>query len=239
MKQLGLIGKNIAYSFSKKYFGDKFKQLGIKDFQYDIFDLPNINDVENILNQENLIGLNVTIPYKVDVIPFLDELSEEAKEIGAVNTIKIDNNKRIGFNTDVFGFEKSLEKVKQNHQKTALILGNGGAAKAVKFILKKHHIDFKTVSRKGELNFENLTSEIVEKHFIIIQCTPVGTHPHIEEHVPFPFEALSEKHSIIDLIYNPEETAFIKKAKEQGAKTLNGLLMLEQQAEKSWEIWNN
>lgn len=239
MKQLGLIGKNIAYSFSKKYFGNKFKELNINDFQYDIFDLPTIDDLKLIFNKKNLIGLNVTIPYKVEVIPFLDELSEEAKTIGAVNTIKIENNKKIGFNTDAFGFEKSLERVKQNHQKTALILGDGGAAKAVKFILKKHQIDYKTVSRKGELNFENLTSEIVAKHFIIVQCTPVGTHPNIEDHVPFPFGALSEKYSIIDLIYNPEETAFMKKAREKGAKTLNGLLMLEQQAEKAWEIWNS
>ena len=236
-QHFGLLGKNISYSFSKKYFEEKFKKLFLQNHNYNFFDVQDLNNINDLFNTKELKGFNVTIPYKEAIIPFLDELSEEAEKIGAVNCVKLIDNKKIGFNTDAFGFEKSLLIHKKPYHTKALILGDGGAAKAVKFILEKHNIAHKTVSRKSELNFENLTSDLVSEHLLIIQCTPVGTFPNIEDCVSFPFEALSNQHYIIDLIYNPTETTFIKKARNQGAMTLNGYYMLEQQAEKAWSIW--
>lgn len=236
--KLGLIGKNISYSFSKNYFENKFKKLFLKNHTYDVFDLNDIADVEQVFKNENLTGLNVTIPFKEKIIPYLDELSDEAEKIGAVNTILIKDNIKKGFNTDAFGFEKTLLLHKKDFHQSALILGNGGAAKAVKYVLEKHDIPYKVVSRTGDLNFENLTKEMVADNLLIIQCTPVGTFPNVEDSLDFPFSDLSSKHLIIDLIYNPEYTSFIKMAAQNGAKTVNGFYMLEQQAEKAWEIWN-
>ena len=236
--KLGLIGKNISYSFSKNYFENKFKKLFLKNHTYDIFDLNDIADVEQVFKNENLTGLNVTIPFKEKIIPYLDELSDEAEKIGAVNTILIKDNIKKGFNTDAFGFEKTLLLHKKDFHQSALILGNGGAAKAVKYVLEKHDIPYQIVSRTGDLNFENLTKEMVADNLLIIQCTPVGTFPNVEDSLDFPFSGLSSKHLIIDLIYNPEYTSFIKMAAQNGAKTVNGFYMLEQQAEKAWEIWN-
>ena len=238
MMKFGLIGRNISYSFSKKYFEQKFNQLSLLDYSYDLFDIQQVEEVEEIFNIDNLRGLNVTIPYKEQVIPFLDELSDEAEKIGAVNCILIKNEKKTGYNTDVFGFEKSLLTYPKILSEKALILGNGGAAKAVKYIFDKYNIDYQIVSRKTELNFENLSEEIVKEHKIIIQCTPVGTFPNVEQNLPFPFGGISSQHVVIDLIYNPPQTQFLRKAHEMGAETMNGLLMLEQQAEKAWEIWN-
>ena len=238
MMKFGLIGRNISYSFSKKYFEQKFNQLSLLDYSYDLFDIQQVEEVEEIFNIDNLRGLNVTIPYKEQVIPFLDELSDEAEKIGAVNCILIKNGKKIGYNTDVFGFEKSLLTYPKSLSEKALILGNGGAAKAVKYIFDKYNIDYQIVSRKTELNFENLSEEIVKEHKIIIQCTPVGTFPDVEQSLPLPFGGISSQHVVIDLIYNPPQTQFLRKAHEMGAETMNGLLMLEQQAEKAWEIWN-
>lgn len=236
--RLGLIGKNISYSFSKNYFENKFKKLFLKNNTYDIFDLQDISEVEQIFNDPNINGLNVTIPFKEKIIPYLDELSDEAEKIGAVNTILIKNNIKKGFNTDAFGFEKTLLLHKKDHHQSALILGNGGAAKAVKYILEKHGISFQTVTRSGDLNFENLTEDIVRKNPLIVQCTPVGTFPNVDNCLHFPFSGLTSKHLVIDLIYNPEYTLFLKRAAENEAKTANGFYMLEQQAEKAWEIWN-
>lgn len=210
----------------------------IKDFRYDIFDLEEISGIENILLHPNLRGLNVTIPYKEKVQPYLDELSEEAAATGAVNCILVKDGKKKGFNTDVFGFEKTLLLHRKDIHRSALILGDGGAAKAVQFVLNKLNIPFKTVSRKSDLNFENITAEIVAENPLIIQCTPVGTFPEVENHLNFPFSGMTANHLAIDLIYNPAETAFLRKSAENGAKTVNGLYMLEQQAEKAWEIWN-
>ena len=238
MMKFGLIGRNISYSFSKKHFELKFNLLSLPDYSYDLFDIQQIEEVEKIFSIDNLRGLNVTIPYKEQVIPFLDELSDEAEKIGAVNCILIKNGKKTGYNTDVFGFEKSLLTYPKILSEKALILGNGGAAKAVKYIFDKYNIDYQIVSRKTELNFENLSEEIVKEHKIIIQCTPVGTFPDVEQSLPFPFGEISSRHVVIDLIYNPPQTQFLRKAHEMGAETMNGLLMLEQQAEKAWEIWN-
>lgn len=236
--KLGLIGRNISYSFSKKYFEQKFQKLLLPHFSYEIFDMENLENFSEVIKTSNLKGLNVTIPYKEKVIPFIDELSEEAQDIGAINCIKIENGKTKGYNTDAFGFEKTLLLHKKDHQKTAIVLGNGGAAKAVKFILKKNNIPFITVSRNTEINYDNLTPEQIKENLIIIQCTPVGTFPNVEDSVQIPFEGIGENHLVIDLVYNPEYSKFIKKAAEKGAKTVNGLYMLEQQAEKAWEIWN-
>ncbi|WP_087137970.1 shikimate dehydrogenase family protein [Elizabethkingia meningoseptica] len=237
--KLGLIGKNISYSFSQKHFEDKFKKLMLTAYTYDLFDLQQIDEVSGLLKDDAVRGFNVTIPYKEQIIPFLDELSDEAGKIGAVNTVKIfaDGRKK-GFNTDAFGFEKTLLAHRKEHHTSALILGDGGAAKAVKYVLDKYHIAHQTISRKSDLNFENLTPEVVRGHTLIIQTTPVGTFPNVEDCLLFPFEGLSEQHLIIDLIYNPNYTKFIKNAAEKGAKTVNGYYMLEQQAEKAWEIWN-
>ncbi|MCG2792138.1 MAG: shikimate dehydrogenase [Weeksellaceae bacterium] len=235
----GLLGKNISYSFSKKYFEEKFKKLLLIDYRYELFDIPEIEAVNLLLETPNLKGLNVTIPYKQTIIPFLDELSDEAKKIGAVNCISFHNEKKIGYNTDAFGFEKTLLIHKKDHHRKALILGDGGAAKAVRYILDKHHIEHTTVSRKSEINFGNISEELVKNSLLIIQTTPVGTFPNVEDSVPFPFDAITDRHYVIDLIYNPSETAFLRKSAEKGATTLNGFYMLEQQAEKAWEIWNS
>ena len=210
----------------------------LKDYSYEIFDLKEISEVEEIFKIPNLIGLNVTIPYKEKVIPFLDELSDEAEKMGAVNCIVIHDNLKKGFNTDAVGFEKTLLLHKKDFHDSALILGNGGAAKAVQYVLEKHSIPYKIVARKSELNFENITKEIVAEHLLIIQCTPVGTFPNVDDCLDFPFDGIGENHLIIDLIYNPNYTKFIKNSAEKGAKTVNGFYMLEQQAEKAWEIWN-
>lgn len=235
--KLGIIGKNISYSFSKKYFEDKFQRLMLKNHAYGVYDLQDLSGIENILKTPDLLGLNVTIPYKEKIIPYLDELSDEAQKTGAVNCILIKNGIKKGFNTDVYGFEKTLLLHRKNIHHSAIVLGNGGAAKAVQYVLEKHQIPYQTVSRNTDLNYENLNSEIVAQHPLIIQCTPVGTFPNVDDCLKFPFEGITENHLIIDLIYNPNYTSFIKKAAEKGAKTVNGFYMLEQQAEKNWEIW--
>ncbi len=210
----------------------------LKNFSYDIFDLNEINEVENLFASPELLGFNVTIPYKEKIIDYLDELSDEAEKIGAVNCVLIHDGKKTGYNTDAFGFEKTLLLHKKPSQDKALILGNGGAAKAVKYALDKHNIPSITISRSTEINFENLDKETVSEHKIIVQCTPVGTFPNVKECLNFPFDGLSSDHLVIDLIYNPNYTQFILNASEKGAKTVNGYYMLEQQAEKAWEIWN-
>ncbi|MGZ5273818.1 MAG: shikimate dehydrogenase family protein [Kaistella sp.] len=237
-RKFGIIGRNISYSFSKKYFEDKFQRLMLKNHFYEVYDLQDLSEVENIFKNDHLLGLNVTIPFKEKILPYLDELSDEAEKTGAVNCILIKNKIRKGFNTDVFGFEKTLLLHRKDFHDSALVLGNGGAAKAVKYVLEKHQIPYQTVSRSGDLNFDNLTAETVSQNRLIIQCTPVGTFPNIDDCLDFPFDGISEKHLIIDLIYNPNYTNFIQKASEKGAKTANGFYMLEQQAEKNWEIWN-
>ncbi len=210
----------------------------LKGYSYNIFDLNEIEEVNNLFSVPELLGFNVTIPYKEKIIDYLDDLSDEAKIIGAVNCVLIENGKKTGYNTDAFGFEKTLLLHKKPYQNSAIILGNGGAAKAVKYILDKNNIPSITVSRKTEISYENLDEKTVEDHKIIIQCTPVGTFPNVDDCLEFPFEGITKEHLIIDLIYNPNYTQFIIKASAKGAKTVNGYYMLEQQAEKAWEIWN-
>lgn len=240
----GLLGKNISYSFSKSYFSEKFTNLKIKNSIYRNFDISKIEDFKTILKQnKKLKGLNVTIPYKQQIIPFLDSLDPTALEIGAVNTIRFTNSNTLkGFNTDAVGFENSLRPLLKKHHQKALILGTGGASKAITFVLKKLQIDFKLVSRKAEgtniITYKDLDQELIEKYHLIINCTPVGTSPNLEECPDIPYQFLSDKHLLYDLIYNPAVTTFLSKGREQGTIIKNGLEMLELQAEESWRIWN-
>jgi shikimate dehydrogenase len=239
----GLIGKNISYSFSKKYFTEKFVLGNLVECTYENFDLQNIEEFPNLIaNNPDLIGLNVTIPYKEAVLPFLDELSEKAKSIGAVNTIKFTKNgKAKGYNTDYFGFMESLKPLLQAHHKKALILGTGGASKGVAFALKELNIDYIFVSRSEKENgitYDQIHAATFDEYQIIINCSPIGTSPNVEAYPLIPYHYFTQQHIAYDLIYNPEETEFLKKAKNQGAQTKNGMDMLVFQAEKSWEIWN-
>ena len=243
--KFGLLGKDISYSFSRKYFSEKFEKLGLTDYKYDNFDIPEIEEFPFLLyhREDEYRGINVTIPYKEAVMRYLDDIDEDAKKIGAVNTIKItDENKLVGYNTDYYGFQKSIEPFIKEHHKNALILGTGGASKAIAYALKKMNIDYKFVSRKVDENmflYSVLNEEILQKHTLIINCTPIGTHPNIDECPNIPFQFITNKHLFFDLIYNPEETKFLSEAKKRGAAVKNGFEMLELQAEKSWEIWNS
>ena len=241
-KKYGLVGKNIQYSFSKKYFSERFDDQKEWNYSYENFDIESIFEFKKILLTENLAGLNVTIPYKQEVIPFLDKLSKKAREIGAVNTIKFTRSgKTKGYNTDWYGFSESIGPLLKVQHTKALILGTGGASKAVAYALRKLNIDVAFVSRnKTRMGFtyEQLNQEIVFDYNIVINCTPLGTSPNVDECPNFPYEFVTENHLFMDLIYNPEETLFLKKAKEMGATIKNGHEMLVLQAEKSWEIWN-
>ena len=238
--KLGLIGYPLSHSFSPSYFAEKFAQLGIKDSEYLAYSIDEIGKINDIF-ESGVTGLNVTIPYKEQVIPFLDKLSEEAAEIGAVNTIKIKNGLKVGYNTDVYGFRASLlGQIGDAKIERALILGSGGASKAVKFVLGKLGIDFKIVSRKEEyLTYEKLDSETIQNHKLIINTTPLGMYPNVGNCPDLPYEGLTKHHFLYDLVYNPEKTMFLKKGESAGAGIKNGNDMLILQAEKSWEIWND
>ncbi|WP_396634958.1 shikimate dehydrogenase family protein [Maribacter sp. R86514] len=238
----GLIGKDISYSFSRGYFKKKFEDMGLDQCQYQNFDLQAISEFPTIFETtENVKGLNITIPYKEEVMAFLDDMDMAAKKIGAVNTIKFTENGLVGFNTDAYGFEKSIEPYLKEHHKKALILGTGGASKAIAFVLDELGINFSFVSRSGKNNgytYSELTNDIIADHTLIINCSPVGTFPKIEEKPAIPYSQINKQHLLFDLIYNPEVTAFLAAGKANGASTCNGHKMLEFQAEKSWEIWN-
>jgi shikimate dehydrogenase len=246
MKRYGLIGHPLSHSFSKKYFTNKFEKENILDCSYDLFDIDNINHFTKILTQnENIKGLNVTIPYKETILDFLTDIDETAKQIGAVNTIKLSSAKGTikGYNTDYYGFKKSLKPFLDINHERALILGTGGAAKTVKYVLNELNIDCLFVSRnaqnEGEISYNDINEYVIKHHQIIINTTPVGMFPNIEDLPSIDYDKLTPKHLLYDLIYNPSETAFLKKGKQQGSITLNGMEMLKLQAEKSWEIWNS
>ena len=243
MKIFGLIGKNIDYSFSRSYFREKFETNKL-DCSYKNFDLETIDSfIELKKNCKVFSGFNVTIPYKEVILPYLDYIDEEAKRIGAINTIKIKNNKLIGYNTDHYGFKESLVKYLKPHHKTALILGTGWASKAVAFALRELGIKFEYVSRTKspeiKHTYNTLTSTEIEANKLIINCTPLGTFPKLEKCPEISYDQLDKYHLLFDLIYNPAQTKFLKNGKLRGAKTINGLEMLINQAEKSWEIWNS
>ncbi|WP_437920117.1 shikimate dehydrogenase family protein [Sphingobacterium sp. LRF_L2] len=246
MKKLGLIGFPLGHSFSKKYYLNKFEQESIVDVDYDLYPVENMSDFKALYqNDKEFCGFNVTIPHKRNVLDLIDELSPEAQAIHAVNCIKIERRTGSlylkGFNTDAYGFEFSLRPLLQEQHQTALVLGNGGAAQAVYYILKKLGISFKIVSRtkeNGDLTYEELTPAIVAENKLIINCSPVGTFPNINEAPQIPYESIGIDHLLYDLIYNPEETAFLRQGKARGAQTKNGYEMLVLQAEKNWQIWN-
>lgn len=244
MNRLGLLGKNISYSFSKTYFKKKFENENIDDTTYKNFDIEHINLFPSIVkNTKGLKGLNVTIPYKEVVIPYLDKINKKAKEIGAVNTIKVTKKgKLVGYNTDCYGFKKSIEPLLKPHHKNALILGTGGASKAIAYSLKQLNIDYSYVSRTAskhvDYTYETLTEQVISQFQIIINCSPLGTFPDIDNCPDIPYEAIKESHILYDLIYNPEQTKFLKLGQKKGATTANGLNMLKLQAEKAWSIWD-
>ncbi len=242
-KRFGLLGRNIDYSFSKGYFTDKFGDENFVGCSYENFDLSEIHFfTELVKKNSDLKGLNVTIPYKETIIPFLDKLSKKAALIGAVNTIKFTKKGHLkGYNTDCFGFKKSLKPLLQPHHKKALILGTGGASKAIAFALDELGILHTFVSREASENaidYNRINATTFDNYQIIINCTPVGTSPNTDLFPLIPYEYFTDKHIAYDLIYNPAETRFLKKAKAQGAQIKNGLDMLIFQAEKAWKIWN-
>ena len=237
--KLGLIGYPLGHTFSPSYFFNKFKELGIVNAEYLAYPIKSIAEVHEVFGQ-GVSGLNVTIPYKEQIIPYLDELSTEAYEINAVNTIAIRQGRKIGYNTDCYGFEHSLKNLLgETKVKKALILGTGGAAKAIKYVLNKMKIEFTLVSRNDQyLTYGEIDGNIIEQHQLIINTTPLGMYPNIEKCPELPYSAMTEKHFLYDLVYNPEKTLFLKKGELQGSSIKNGYEMLILQAEKSWKIWN-
>lgn len=240
MRKFGLIGYPLSHSFSPKYFAEKFSREGISDCRYDLLEIPTIEEVRSLLDG-SIEGINVTIPYKEQVMPFLTAIDCEAQAIGAVNTIKVSDGEIKGYNSDIYGFEHSLLALLDGQRPTgALILGTGGASKAVKYVLDKCDIAYNVVSRSsGDLLYDELNDAILKAHELIINTTPLGTYPKIHAKPQIPYKSLSHKHFLFDLTYNPKITAFMQEGINRNAKTLNGYRMLELQAEKSWAIWNN
>lgn len=245
MKKFGLLGFPLAHSFSKKYFTEKFSELGIEDtHQYDLYEIEHIDELKEIINStEGIIGFNVTIPHKLNVLPHLSAIESNAQRIGAINVIKVLDDKSLkGYNSDYYGFSKSLaEFIGENRQFNALVLGNGGAAKAVCVALEDMGIKYKLVSRRASddtINYRK-ANELLVEYKLIVNCTPLGTYPNISTFPDLDYENIGQGHFCFDLVYNPSETKFLQKAKSNGAKTINGYDMLVYQAEKSWEIWNS
>ncbi|MCV6631402.1 MAG: shikimate dehydrogenase [Flavobacteriaceae bacterium] len=244
-RQFGLLGKNIDYSFSRAYFSKKFEQEGVENTSYINFDVDHIDQLELLLQQykETLVGFNVTIPYKQEVFKYLNEVDPHASAIGAVNTVKVTSNGLMGFNTDYLGFRMSLKPCLKTYHQKALILGTGGAAKAVAYALKDMGIEIVYVSRnpdKDGISYINLRSDLqwMQEHLLVINATPLGTYPNIDNCPDIPYDRIGEQHLFYDLIYNPSETKFLKLAAKKGASTINGEAMLRLQAEAAWQIWN-
>ncbi len=246
MDQYGLIGFPLKHSFSRGYFNEKFASENI-DAEYLNFEIPSIEDFKNIISQNpNLKGLNVTIPYKEKIIPYLDDLSESAKEIGAVNVVKITREKKkirlTGYNSDILGFKDSIEPLLESHHRMALILGTGGSAKAIFHGLKQLGVEPIQVSRTktdGTLTYNDLTPEVMRVYHVIVNCTPQGMFPNVDTCPDIPYDLLTPQHLLYDLLYNPNETLFMKKGKNQGAMVKNGLEMLLLQAFESWNFWQS
>ena len=261
MKHYGLIGFPIEHSFSKKYFEEKFEKEHITDTTYDLFPMEHISELKALLkNTPDLCGLNVTVPHKIGVLKYLDWIEPDAKGAGAVNCIRISAESPVeaafsgelgirghdfrleGFNTDLYGFEMSLTPLLKDYHDQALVLGDGGAAKAVKCVLENLGINYRMVTRKphpDHILFKDLTANHINQHKLIINTTPIGMFPNVDECPDIPYDAIGDEHLLYDMIYNPEQTLFLKKGEEMGAATKNGYEMLVLQAEKSWEIWNS
>ena len=247
MKRYGLLGYPLTHSFSKRFFTEKFEKENI-DSTYDNFEIDTIDKFPEVVkNNPEVIGFNVTIPYKEQVIPFLDELNDSAREIGAVNTIKVkrngDNVYLKGFNTDTFGFESSLSPLLKDYHKKALILGTGGASKALKYVLDKLGIEYISASieelKEKEIRYEDIDKEMMKERLLIINATPLGTYPKVDTFANIPYEYITKKHLLFDLVYNPEVTQFMAKGLAQGATVQNGYDMLLGQARRSYQIWNS
>ena len=242
MAKFGLIGKSLTHSFSQKYFKEKFQDLNL-NHQYTLFEIKNIDEITSVFKTKDLKGLNVTIPYKSSIISFLDEIDEKAEQIGAVNTVSFKKGIVKGYNTDYFGFKASLIPfLPRKMTLKALVFGAGGASKAICRVLHDLKIQHRIISRKeknDQLIYSDLNRNLLNEHLLLINTTPLGTHPDIQSAVEIPYQYISEHHYCFDLVYNPTETEFLKRAKLQSAHTKNGLEMLHLQAEKSWEIWNN
>lgn len=242
MKRYGLIGKTLDHSFSKAYFTEKFERLQLKA-EYQNIELNSIAQVEDLFKKNSFNGFNVTIPYKSEIIPYLHQLDEAAQAIGAVNCISVKNGKHIGHNTDCIGFERMLVPLMENKVENALILGSGGASLAVQYVLKKWGIRYFVVSREKHRHeaqhctYEDITSALIQACTLVVNTTPLGQYPFIDQSPVLPYEAMGKGHIAIDLIYNPAETAFLSLAKTQGATVCNGLGMLHIQAEESWNLW--
>jgi len=242
MRLFGLIGYPLGHSFSKSYFSKKFEEEAITDCRYELFPLRSIGELPSLLNSNpGLKGLNVTIPYKRDVLPYLSA-SQIPAGLDACNCISIDHGKLTGYNTDVIGFEKSFTSRLQPHHTNALVLGTGGAASAVIFVFKKLGIEYKVVSRNYKPGvdyiYEDLDEEVIQRHPVIINTTPLGTYPDVEKYPLLPYPLISFRHYLFDLVYNPATTLFLQKGAEQGAIIQNGYDMLVFQAEAAWSIWN-
>ena len=260
MEKFGLIGYPLTHSFSKKYFTEKFEREGIENCSYELFELESLSSFpEFIKANPDLCGLNVTIPHKIGAIFYMNWMDEEAKKVKAINCIKIIKESAIeaafsgevgfvnqdfrleGYNTDIYGFEHSLKPLLKSYHNKALVLGNGGASRAVRYVLKKLKIPFQVVSRRPKANhllYQNLTPQLIKNNKLIINTTPLGTDPDITAFPAIPYEGITHEHLLYDLIYNPEKTVFLQKGEAQGATIKNGHEMLVLQAEKSWEIWN-
>lgn len=243
MKVYGLIGYPLSHSFSKGFFAEKFARQGITDCMYESFPIPEIGELPALLAQyPDLQGLNVTIPYKQAVMSYLDELSPAAAQIGAVNCIHFKDGRKIGYNTDAIGFRRSLEPLLQPHHNKALVLGTGGAAKAVQYVLEGLNIPYKLVSRQAaadSISYDQLDAATMASHTLIVNTTPLGMYPNVSAAPALPYEQLTDKHLLYDLIYNPAVTTFLQQGADRGATIKNGHEMLILQAEASWEIWNN
>ncbi len=243
MAKYGLIGKNIGYSFSKTFFNFKFEQEN-RDDCYENFDIPVVSLLSKIIDDNSdLKGLNVTIPYKESIIQLLDKVDKEACKIGAVNTIKINKDgKLIGYNTDHYGFAKALMEFLPFKEKKALVLGTGGASKAILYVLEAMSFEITQVSRsncENAISYSDLNREIISKNYLIVNCTPVGTFPNVQEFPDIPYQYITQDHLVFDLTYNPRETKFMALSKKEGARVSNGLKMLEYQAKKAWSIWKS
>jgi len=244
LKKFGLIGYPISHSFSKPYFEEKFKKLGLSGHTYETYPMQHIEEFPELIKKEkDLLGLSVTIPHKEKVIQYLDEMDETAEEIGAVNCIKITNGKLKGYNTDAFGFRQSLRPFLDSNHTKALVFGTGGASKAIAYVLRNLGINFWFVSRTksnfgNTITYDELTEEIISTCKLLVNCTPVGMWPNENDSLPLPYSAITPQHLAYDLIYNPTDTVFLKKAKEKGALVSNGYNMLVFQAEEAWRIWN-
>jgi shikimate dehydrogenase len=248
MKEFGLIGYPLGHSYSQKYFEQKFKDMGMEDVKYTLFPISEIHKITNIVSShKNLCGLNITTPYKELVIPFLHDIEPVIMKLGTVNVVKVKRTEKSfllkGYNTDIYGLHKIFDELDILPETKALILGSGGSGKTTSYVLEEKGISYTVVSRNPsnlqQLTYDNITEAVIKNHKLIINATPIGMYPNFDNFPKIPYQYITNEHICFDLVYNPDQTMFIKKCGEVGAKTVNGLAMLYEQADKAWEIWNS